>query len=809
MPIDLDVLCRQIEPARTILLFGAGSSIPSGGMSAPQLGDALAKRFKVPDAAGFALSEVAALIEKRHSRRDLIDFLHSKICSLRATGAILNLPLYDWSGIYTTNYDTIIEQSYKRAHVDCLVYSLNFDFTVHTSNTATKIFKLHGTIEKDPCYGDNSRIIITEGDLDISSQYRENLYDNFRLQISSGGALVIIGHSLADSDLKAEITEALRRKRDSGCHCKIFLLLFVEEPARAALFEDRGVEICFGSLDSFFSALVKIRPNRGLALTVTSDPLDRRPSLRPSTVDAAHAMANGLPGDVFRMFNGRAATYSDIRTGFTFERDFTGRIEASLASQDHFIATIIGAAGVGKTTLGRQVLSRLFDRGYFCWEHKNEFELIPDDWLAVAETLRVSGQSGVLFIDDAHDHLREIGTLVDGLARHPRCHLKIILASTRHRWNPRLKSPTIFAKGIIYELSQLSGAEIESLLDLLERNVSVTSLVEERFCGFSRPERRRRLIDRCSADMFVCLKNIFSFDRIDDIILREYADLANELQNIYRTVAAMEASGVKVHRQLVIRTLGIAPSSVARILESLTDIVSEYTLSEKDGIYIWHGRHSVVVDILTAYKFNDQGEYFTLIDCIISKLNLTLNVEIRTLRDLCDMHVGIGRITDKKRQNVLFRRMISAAPNERVPRHRLIRNLIDQEEYDQAETEIRIFDKELKSDAPVTRYKVLVHLRRAETTKGIMQEDRGAIVMRAASIAQEALKRYREDKNLYAVYCEAGLAYYKHTGRWNVFDEAMAELKDAENRILDPEVGRLISKYEGVSQRYQSGQVAA
>lgn len=365
-------------------------------------------------------------------------------------------------------------------------------------------------------------------------------------------------------------------------------------------------------------------------------------------------MTNGLPGDVFRMFNGRAATYGDIRTGSTFERDFTGRMEASLASADCFIATVIGAAGVGKTTLGRQVLSRLLDRGYFCWEHKDEFELIPEDWLAVAETLRLSGQYGVLFIDEAHDHLRQIGTLVDGLARHPTCHLKIILASTRHRWNPRVKSPTIFAKGTMYELSQLSGAEIESLLDLLERNVSVASLVEERFCGFSRPERRRRLIDRCSADMFVCLKNIFSFDRIDDIILREYADLSDNLQNIYRTVAAMEASGVKVHRQLVIRTLGIAAASVAGILGELTDIISEYTLSERDGVYIWHGRHSVVVDILTTYKFNDQNEYFTLIDNIISNLNLTLNIEIRTLRDLCDMQVGIGWITDKKRQNVSF-----------------------------------------------------------------------------------------------------------------------------------------------------------
>ena len=467
------------------------------------------------------------------------------------------------------------------------------------------------------------------------------------------------------------------------------MLLYKDEPARAALYEDRGVEVCFGSFDSFFVVFAKSQPNTRLALTVSSDPLDRRPALRPATVDATHAIASGLLHNVVKMFNGAAATYGDIRSSATFEREMTGRIETSVAVGDDFIALVIGAAGVGKTTLCRQALSRLFDRGYFCWEHKDEFELIPADWLAVADTLRVSEKYGVLFVDDAHNHLREIGTLVDGLARHPKPHLKVILASTRHRWNPRVKSPTIFARGKVYELSQLTMGEIESLLDLLERNTTVAGLVEERFCGFSRPERRRRLIDRCSADMFVCLKNIFSFDSIDDIILRDYADLADNLQNIYRTVAAMEASGVKVHRQLVIRTLGIEARSIGGILQDLTDIINEYTLNDKEGIYVWHGRHSVIVDILTAYKFNDQDEYFTLLDRIITNLNLTLNVEVRTLRDLCDMQVGVGRIRDKKKQNVLFRRMISAAPSERVPHHRLIRNLIDQEEYDQAETEIR------------------------------------------------------------------------------------------------------------------------
>jgi hypothetical protein len=107
--------------------------------------------------------------------------------------------------------------------------------------------------------------------------------------------------------------------------------------------------------------------------------------------------------------------------------------------------------------------------------------------------------------------------------------------------------------------------------------------------------------------------------------------------------------------------------------------------------------------------------------------------------------------------------------------------------------------------APVVRYKVLIALRRAETVKGLMSKDRGTIILRGASIAEEGLKRYTEDKNLYAVYCDAGIAYYKHVGRWELFDKAMASLRDAENRILDPEVGRLISRYEVIAQRLHMG----
>jgi hypothetical protein len=165
-------------------------------------------------------------------------------------------------------------------------------------------------------------------------------------------------------------------------------------------------------------------------------------------------------------------------------------------------------------------------------------------------------------------------------------------------------------------------------------------------------------------------------------------------------VAALEDSGIRVHRQLVIRLLGIPMVSIAATLGMLTDIVTEYTIDEKMHIYGWMGRHPVISNIITRYKFTDTKAIIPLYEKFIDKIIPTYDIEIRSIRELCSINSGISRITDKAIQNILLRKMISVAPGERVPRHRLIRNLIDLLQFDQAQTEIRIFDSDFGTDGP-------------------------------------------------------------------------------------------------------------
>lgn len=791
MPIELSRLIDTVQAENTVLLFGSGSSVPSQMPTASALAVYLVNKFQI-NGEGFSLSEIASLIEQQNSRLELIDALRAKFQRVKPTGGLLNLPLYNWKSLYTTNYDDLIEQCYCHHNRALTVYSSDFDFTVHENPEATKLFKLHGTIEKDIVDGHASRIIITETDYDQTGNYRDSLY--FRLKGDmTGSHLVIIGHSLQDPDIREIANRAAELGTKAPGAWKISLLLFGRDENRAQLFEKRGFSVCFGGIDDFFSELARKFPYSPPQKD-SEDPLDAVPALRPTTIDVAYA--SEISSDVSAMFNGWPATHADILNGLTFERNVAEELAHNLRSTEALCAILLGASGVGKTTAARQAMQLMRQHGYLCWEHQTDHSLSVRGWIDIARELFHKDRTGVLLIDEAHVHLQQLNDLMDTFTRERLLSLRLICISTRNHWNPRIKTPNFFKFGKEFKLGRLETQEIDRLLNLVDHNSAIRALVEQTFSGFSRYERRRRLIDRCESEMFVCLKNVFASEKFDDIILREYASLDPLYQDIYKHVAAMESAGIRVHRQLVIRLLGIPADVVGAALVHLSDIIHESTISEREGLYGWKGRHHVIAAIIARYKYPDIVKLTELFSKVIDNISPTYDIEVQSMRELCNVESGVPSIPDKTVQNTLLRKMMSIVPGERVPRHRLIRNLIEMGEFEKAETEIRIFEKDFRRDGPVARYKVNLLTARATRSSGIMEEDRLAILEQAHALAAHSIKRFPYNKSLLTAFCDVGVEIARRTGNSSVYEEAMSELRAGEERIGDPDIGRLIARYE-------------
>lgn len=793
MSIKIGDVASMIDPKNTVLFFGAGSSISSGAPSVDSLMASISQTFSIP-CDGYTLSELAGVVEMKKGRRPLIEHLRQQLQKVKPTGSLLNFPLYEWKSIYTTNYDRLIEEAYASAGVDIEPVSSNFDFQISKNPGAIKLFKVHGTIEKDEVDGVHSRIILSDNDYDLTSEYRETLYDSLRNDLGQSD-LVIVGYSLSDPHIRDIVNRTLDIHSKGGASRSIYLILYTEDENRALLHERRGVKVAFGGIDQFVVALQECIDPRVRAPENLTDPLEVAPRLRPMTTDVAHEIAKSTK-NASAMFNGWPASYADIKSGLTFQRSCCPKIHESLSGGDKHAAVLLGPSGIGKTTLAKQVLLRFSESGWPCWQHKEEHTLLAEDWLKVAKKLQADGQSGILFVDDAHLHLFGLNALADSLHSEGIISLRIFAISSRNMWNPRVKSSVFFKSGDQFHIKKLDSTEVESLLNLVDSSSDLKPLVENSFSGFSRAERKRRLTIRCESDTFVCLKNVFGSEKFDDIILREFASLDSNLQDIYRIVAAMESAGINVHRQLVIRVLGINANSIASILDKLTDIIREHTVSERQGVYGWKGRHSVIMDIVAKYKMTDLDSYRKLFEEVIENIVPTYDIEIRTIRQMCGFDTGISRFPDKHVRNKLLRRMISKVPGERIPRHRLIRNLIDVNEIEKAETEIRLFQNDFGTDGPVHRYKVMLLIARAERTPGLMDEDRLAILQQAHGLAVNGCDRFSDNKDMLRTYCEVGMELFRRTGEMTVLDQALDKVKAAEERIGDPELTNIINLYQ-------------
>ncbi|WP_094838951.1 SIR2 family NAD-dependent protein deacylase [Bordetella genomosp. 4] len=794
MPIAIQELNDQIQPEKTVLIFGAGASVPSNAPSVSTLIEAISYEFGI-EADGLTLSEISALAEDKRNRTDLIDLIRQQFRGLKAKGALLNLPSHDWKGIYTTNYDELVEDAYKRANKALTVFSSDFDFRAQSDPTATKLYKLHGTISRDSVDGFVHNMILTQTDYDSTNEYRETLYARLKDDLNPGSQAVIIGQSLKDDHLRKLIEDVIAINKKVGAGGRIFLVLYQQDDNRAKTYELRGLKVAFGSLDSFIAGMDAKAPKTVPAYQDTGNLLDAFNTLRPFTIDIQDEMGPEL-SNASSIFNGWPASYSDIATGLTFDRTCSSELVKLLESDGKQYVCLLGASGVGKTTAARQTMFRLRGNGYLAWEHKADLPLQTAQWINVAKRLATSSQKGVLFVDEAHGHLYELNQLVDQLATQGLTSLKLVCVAAKNHWAPRVKTPLFYKYGQEVQLSQLDHPEVDRLLALVETNRELRQLVESGFSGFSRGERRRRLIERCDSDMFVCLKNIFASEKFDDIILREFAGLDEAHAEIYRYVAAMESSGIRVHRQLVMRILGVSTNAIHAVLGGLAGIVNEYEINRREGIYGWKVRHNVIAAIIAKYKFHDVEQQIDLFTKVIDNILPTYDIEVRTIRELCNIETGLPSIPDKDVQNNLLRRMMSIAPGERVPRHRLIRNLISIGEFEKADTEIRIYEKDFKREASVDRYKVLLLIARATETKGLLKEDRMVILEQARELAAAAADRYEGNKYVLGAYCEVGVHAFKLSGSHKIFDEAMDVLRKAENRLGDPDITKMVIRYE-------------
>ncbi len=113
--LSVQELAGLLDPTRTALFLGAGASMASGAPSGKELARKLIGALDPDSGLPGELMDIASVLELRRGRPELIEALRGLLQPLRPAGGMEALPAFDWSAIYTTNYDYLVERSYERA----------------------------------------------------------------------------------------------------------------------------------------------------------------------------------------------------------------------------------------------------------------------------------------------------------------------------------------------------------------------------------------------------------------------------------------------------------------------------------------------------------------------------------------------------------------------------------------------------------------------------------------------------------------------------------------------------------------------
>ncbi|MBN8613077.1 MAG: SIR2 family protein [Deltaproteobacteria bacterium] len=679
--------------------------------------------------------------------------------------------------VYTTNYDRLVELSLERSGRKTHVVRSNFDWGGPQHAGAVQVFKIHGCLTQDEATGHKSSMVLTLEDNDASMQYRETIFQRFRLDVSTRN-VVVIGASLQDPDIKSVLAEATRAQR-SGAPGKLHLVMYQIDAERAEIWRRRGAaSVTKGGVNDVAAALVaNDEPAKRRTVDIDGTPMSA--GLAASTISVAGAGGESHPR---LLYFGSSASYADIRAGSTFARDVEGEICRSTA----LVSVVLGVAGTGKTTLARRVLLSMWEKdGVLPFEHRSQLYLPHDQWVAFESTLRQASKRAVLLVDNCVSHQRQVNQLVRALPDDSA--LRVVLTAETSAWTIRQKDPRVFSSGRIWTLSRLSDIELGRLADAIDTNKGVRELAEKAFIQKSRPDRIRELRARCKADMFVCLKAVFSSNSIDDILLKEYAALTDPHKDFYKYTCALEAAGAHPHRQMVLRMVGVEAAQVAASLNVLDGLVVEETADEDKGVYLWRSRHEVVASTIAKYKFADSEEVYQLLKDAIESANPSYQFEVRSLRSICTADRGIRSLPDAERRIELFLLVSNVMPQDRVSRHRLIRELIDAGKLGDADAHLALAIKSVGLDPPLQRYKSLIAIRRSRDLS-LLLEDRRAVLKHAFAEAESGVRRFADSKHVVFALADVAEEWHSLTGERGWMEVAKLQLARAYDLLLDPDV---------------------
>lgn len=248
-----ETLLYRILKKKCILFLGAGATLESGGL----LGADLAKYLydQLGDTGvelNTDLPRFTYNLVKKGFRSEIEECIRDRLKYLIPSQRFKKVAAIPWKAIYTTNYDDLIEKSYREQRY--YEYTLENPLTPpqKTNDPSIPLYKINGDINTP--YSEEAPLIVTLEDLKLAKKTGQAYID--RIMEDLNDTFVFIGYSFSDKIILDILESFSNNSRWEFIKEKYIVLPEISEDLKTDL-EIYKIKYIKGTADDFFEEVNK------------------------------------------------------------------------------------------------------------------------------------------------------------------------------------------------------------------------------------------------------------------------------------------------------------------------------------------------------------------------------------------------------------------------------------------------------------------------------------------------------------------------------------------------------------------------
>lgn len=677
------ILVEAVKEKRAVLILGAGASKEcrnSAGDTPPdgnQMRDQLASKYlgtRNEKRDLMTVSEMA--IENGHGQPLVFDEIARMLDGFEPSEAHNLVTQFNWKGLATTNYDTLLERAYASTQSklqSCVKFTKDaepYDERLAEQPNPVPYLKLHGCLDYrlDP----EIPLILSHEHYSQFDSNRRKLFQRLR-EWAETSVLVFVGYTLSDSHIRE-----LVYKIDPSSRPQWFIVSPGADENDSRLWAKKSVEIISSRFGEFMDALdTSIEPLfRKLSTSANGDALPYQKHfrtqekgselLRATLQTEVSYIHSGLSFDEVsaeNFYTGFDKGWCGIVRKYDFVRKAAERLlyDAVDLTDDDLepkFYLLQGSAGAGKSVAMKRA-------AYDAATALEEMTFWVEDGATIRievfeELFELTGKRAILFVDQISLRSEAVHKLLRR-ARHCGLPITVIAAEREADWYTYCSALENEFPPTIFKLGSLSESESEDLVDLLQRHKCLGFLASK-----SKPDQIAAFMDPDRADrqLLVALHELTKGKPFEQIISDEYQQVSPEAaRRLYLDIATMHQFGVVARAGVISRISGIRFDDFQKdFFHPLSDIVrvieDRYT-----GDKGYSTRHSSVARLVFGAACATDDEKSSQLARVISGLDIGFSSDKRIIESTCKGRRLAEQFSDISYAREIFEMACEACPS--------------------------------------------------------------------------------------------------------------------------------------------------